>query len=127
MPMHRRVIGQDSDGNDVLMVWGDKLNWARGVVDVKGEMREYYRAQGNGNAHYAVMRDLAKKRDDRGQPLYNYWYVAMHIDGQTTNLPTEFMSALEGKEVCQIFENERGNNKTQNKIQNTKRITNNSE
>jgi hypothetical protein len=109
MAMNKQTIGKDEDGKDVVMVWGADLNWAHGFVEgPEHQQREYYRAQGRGNAHYAVARDLAKKFDAKGHPIYNYWYVVMHIDGETINLPTEFMSAYEGQEVCQIFESERG-------------------
>jgi hypothetical protein len=108
MPMDKQVVGKDVDGNDVVMVWGDDLNWAHGYV--KGpehQQREYYRAQGKGGAHYAVARDLAEKLDDKKRPIFRYWYVVTHIDGKTVHLPTEFMSAYEGQEVCQIIESER--------------------
>jgi hypothetical protein len=99
MPMDKQVVGKDSDGNDVLMVWGDDLNWAHGFAKSRDEQREYYRAHGRGDAHYAVVREVSKE--------FKYWYVAIYVDGKTTHLPTEFMSAYEGKEVCQIFESER--------------------
>ena len=100
MPMDKQVIGQDQDGNDVVMVWGADLNWAHGyVTGPKHQQREYYRAMGKGDAHYLVARTIEEG--------FRYWYVTMHIDGKTQHLPTEFMSAYEGQEVCQIFEAER--------------------
>jgi hypothetical protein len=108
MPMNKQVVGKDGDGKDVVMVWGADLNWAHGFVNgPKHQQREYYRAQGKGNAHYVVARDMEKRFDEKGHHIYNYWYAVMHIDGETINLPTEFMTAFEGQEVCQIFESER--------------------
>ena len=107
MPMHTRVIGKDTDGNDVVEAWGDDLNWAHGVMESGGEKREYYRAHGRGNAYYAVMREISDKLDRFNKPEFKYWYVSMHVDGKTTHMPTEFMNAYEGQEVCQIFESER--------------------
>jgi hypothetical protein len=100
MHMSKQVVGKDADGNDVVMVWGADLNWAHGFVDgPQHQQREYYRAQGRGNAHYLVAREVSRE--------FKYWLVVIHVDGKTQNLPTEFMSAYEGQEVCQIFESER--------------------
>jgi hypothetical protein len=100
MPMHKEIIGKDADGKDVVRIWGDDLNWAHGFVEgPQHQQREYYRAQGRGNAHYVVAREVSRE--------FKYWFAVMHIDGETINLPTEFMSAYEGQEVCQIFEAER--------------------
>lgn len=107
MPMHKQTVGKDSDGKDVVQVWGDDLNWAHGFASGPTGQREYYRAQGRGFAHYAVVRETEKKLDAKGHPIFNYWYAITFIDGKTTELPTEFMSAYEGQEVCQIFESER--------------------
>ena len=108
MPMHKYPIGKDDDGKEVVMVWGADLNWAHGYIEMHGQKeKEYYRTHGRGNAYYAVARDLEKHYDAKGHVVFNYWYVSMHIDGKTTQLPTEFMSAYEGQEVCQIFESER--------------------
>lgn len=108
MPMNKEVIGIDSEGKPVNVVWGADLNWAHGFVENnKHEKREYYRAQGKGNAHYLVWREISDKLDQFGKREFKYWYATMHIDGQTNNLMTEFMSAYEGQEVCQIFESER--------------------
>ena len=98
--MDKVVVGQDQDGNDVLMVWGADLNWAHGFVEgPQHQQKEYYRAQGKGNAHYVVTREMSKE--------FKYWFITMNIDGKTENLPTEFMSVYEGQEICQIFETER--------------------
>jgi hypothetical protein len=108
MPMNKQTIGKDKDGKDVVMVWGADLNWAHGFVEgPEYQKREYYRAQGKGDASYVVARDVAKKCDEKGYPIYNYWCAIVYIDGKTEHLPTEFMSAYEGQEVCQIFESER--------------------
>jgi len=108
MPMKSEIVGKDADGNDVVMVWGDDLNWAHGFVEGPSrQQKEYYRAQGRGGAHYVVSRDLATRLDNKNKPIFNYWYATMHVDGKTTHLSTEFMSAYEGQEICQIFESER--------------------
>ena len=108
MPMKKVPIGKDSDGKPVNVVWGDDLNWAHGFVEgPQHQQKEYYRAQGRGDAHYVVARDMGEKLDASKNPIYRYWYITMHIDGETTHLPTEFMVALEGMEVCQIWESER--------------------
>lgn len=122
MPMHKYVVGKDEDGNDVAMVWGADLNWAHGYINgPEHQQKEYYRAKGKGDAHYAVVRDLAEKRDAKNHLIYHYWYVVMHVDGKTTNLPTEFMSAYEGQEVCQIWESERAHTYGQSHVQSLER------
>lgn len=108
MPMNKQVVGKDEDGKPVVMVWGADLNWAHGFVEgPEHQQKEYYRAQGKGNAHYIVARDIAKKLDMFGKPEFKYWYVTMHVDGETINLPSECMNAYEGQELAQIFESER--------------------
>ena len=103
MPMHKRPIGKDSDGNTVNVIWGDDLNWAHGFVEgPQQQQREYYRAQGVGGAQYVVAREPSKGHFD-----FKYWYIVAHIDGQTITFPTECMNALEGQEICQIYESER--------------------
>jgi hypothetical protein len=100
MPMSKHPIGKDDEGNPVNVVWGDRLNWAYGIIEKNNmEPKQYYRAQGRGNAHYVVAREIANG--------FRYWYVSMHIDGHTTHLDTECMNAYEGQEICQIFESER--------------------
>lgn len=101
--MSKFPIGEDDEGNPVNVVWGANLNWAHGFIEKQGEpKREYYRAQGKGNAHYVVAREVSEKRFD-----FRYWYISMHIDGHTSHLDTECMNAYEGQEICQIFESER--------------------
>ena len=101
--MNKRTIGKDVDGNPVNVIWGADLNWAHGFVEgPEHQQREYYRAQGKGDAHYVVFREPSTKRFD-----FKYWYIAIHIDGKTEQLPTECMSYLEGQEICQIYESER--------------------
>jgi hypothetical protein len=98
MPMNTKIIGTDSEGNDVNVVWGDRLNWASGIVKLDTGQFRYYRAKGKSGAHYVV------KRQDVNE--FKYWYISIYINGRTMHLPTEFMNAWEGKEVCQIYESE---------------------
>jgi hypothetical protein len=123
MPMSKHPIGTDEEGKTVNVIWGADLNWAHGMVESNGVKREYYRAQGKGNAHYAVVRETNQKE-------FAYWYVVMLIDGKTINLPTECMNAYEGQEICQIFESERDahiHKEERARIREDKKLTNNSD
>ena len=131
MPMNKQVIGKDAEGKDVNVIWGADLNWAHGFVEgPRHQQREYYRAQGRGNAYYLV----ARESPDQGpgtKGLHNkefvYWYVTIYIDGKTTHLDTECMNAYEGQELCQIFESERACvvSKERTRVREEKKLTNN--
>lgn len=100
MTVRRKIVGRHEDGRTVVMMAGDPLHWQ---YDPK---QEAFVHQTKDGVVYAVKHTRPTDKDKFGHKLYRYWVARVKIDGEVHDLG-EHMLALEGQEVCQIYESAR--------------------
>ena len=112
MPVRRVIVGRHEDGRKLVVTFGAEMPW-------KYDRNEdvFHVTSKDGKAKYAVGRQRPTGLD-RGKKPYRYWGAVVSIDGEVTELGDTYMIAQEGKEVCQIYESARHENKP---IEKTKR------
>jgi hypothetical protein len=84
------------------MIAGDPLPWR---FNPKEDV--YYVTSKDGRAKYVVARSRPTGADSMGHKLYRYWQARVRLDDEIHNLGDEHMIAMEGKEVCEIYDSAR--------------------